>query len=658
MLNNQIKILPFCLLICSISLLTACKKLLSPDPVSSFDAEYVFDNIQNARSALYGAYMSLAGDYGYGARVSIVFPCDTDESIRGTSLNPNESQLICHYSAVAGNLQITNPFNQFYQGVERANMCIYYIPKMDLFANGNKIQQAQLKRMYGEALVLRANFLFELCRNWGDVPVQWQPSQFEKDLFKGRTNKDSIYAKLISDLAQAQNYLPWRTEVTSIGDPIDQRFTKGTAKALRAKIALTMGGYSLPITGGSLTRPANYLYYYQIARDECFDLLQNRNQHTLMPSYKTLFRDYLLAHNMHDPAGEFMMVASMAASGSGAITDSKLGIQNGSKVNGQGGGGVTILPTFFYMFDSTDERRDVNCIPYEITFDSIKTIHAANVIYDGKFRKEWVSNPSFIFSAGDSKTSSRPATNTLLQNMQLSFPLIRFADVLLWFAEAENELNNGPTPAAIAALTEVNLRGHGGTYNEAPPIIPTDKIGFFKFIVKERLLEFADEGIRRYDLVRWNLLKAAITETRVRLKNWANSLVGSHEAFTPFTYMEDFPSYARDAAKLPSYMYAYTKPTRSDVYDFNPYINSFYYPNASNSTPTGQTRVNWWIKGTYADVFANGFLSGKSELLPIPKPNETPILIYHLRILDIRSVTIVLIPQLLSESHFKSDTSM
>ncbi len=630
MKNNQINVLIYSFLLFCISLLSGCKKFLSPEPVSSFDAEYVFDNIQNARSALYGTYMSLAGDYAYGARLSIVFPCDTDETIRGTSLNPNESQLICHYSAGAGNLQITNPFNQFYQGLERANMCIYYIPKMDLFTNGTKLQQAQLKRMFGEALVLRANFLFELCRNWGDVAVQWQPSQFEKDLFKGRTNKDSIYLRLLSDLAQAQDYLPWRTDVTAIGDPIDQRFTKGTAKALRAKVALTMGGFSLPVSGGTLTRPANYLDYYQIARDECYDLLQNRNQHTLLPSYKSLFKDYLLAHNMNDPAGEFMMVASMASSGSGAITDSKLGIQNGTKVNGQGGGGVTILPTYFYLFDSTDERRDVNCVPYEVTFDSIKTIHAATAIYDGKFRKEWVSNPSFIFSSGDPKTSSRPATNTLLQNMQLSFPLIRFSDVLLWFAEAENEINNGPTPAASAALTEVNLRAHGGIYQEASPLIPTDKAGFFKFIVKERLLEFGDEGIRRYDLVRWNLLNAAITETRARLKNWANSLHGSHETFTPFTYMEDAPIYARDASKLPSYMFAYTKPSRSDVYDFNPFLNSFYYPNTSTSTPVGQTRVNWWIKGTYADVFANGFQTGKSELFPIPQtqrdanPNLSP----------------------------------
>ncbi len=114
--------------------------------------------------------------------------------------------------SIPGNLNITNPFNQMYQGIERANLCIYNIPKMELYTNGSATQQAQLKRMYGEALVLRAQYLYELCRNFGDVPVQWQPSQFEADLLKSRTSRDTIYDHLIDDLALAQTLLPWRKE--------------------------------------------------------------------------------------------------------------------------------------------------------------------------------------------------------------------------------------------------------------------------------------------------------------------------------------------------------------------------------------------------------------------------------------------------------------
>ncbi len=127
---------------------------------------------------------------------------------------------------------------------------------------------------------------------------------------------------------------------------VDQRFTKGTAKALRAKIALTRGGYQLPVTGGALVRAANYLDYYKIAHDECADIITNPGQHTLLPSYKSLWKQYLLAHNTNDPAGEFMMVASMAF---GSNSDSKLGIQTGTRMNGTGGLSVAVLPTRIFI---------------------------------------------------------------------------------------------------------------------------------------------------------------------------------------------------------------------------------------------------------------------------------------------------------------------
>lgn len=604
------------------STFVACKKFLSPEAVSSFDTEYVFNDIPNAKKALLGAYGSMTGDFGYGIRISGYWAYDSDEMQKGT--NPpttDEGQLLAKYLSIPGNLNITNPFNQMFQGVERANLCIYNIPKMELYTSGSPSQQAQLKRMYGEALILRAQYLYELCRNFGDIPVQWQPSQYEATLFKSRTSRDTIYDHLLSDLAQAQTLMPWRTEVGSIGDQIDQRFTKGTAKALRAKIALTRGGYALPVTGGALVRPSNYLDYYKMAHDECAEIIANPSQHSLLPSYKGLFKDYLLAHNTNDPAGEFMMVASMAF---GSNSDSKLGIQTGTRINGTGGLSVAVLPTYFYMFDSTDIRRDITCVPYEIIFDTIKQGHAINAIHDGKFRREWVTNPGYIFSGGANTTNSnRPAINNSLQNMQLSWPLIRFADVLLWFAETENEINGAPTAAAMDAVKRINLRGHGGTYTETAPVIPASKDGFFKFLVKERMLEFGDEGIRKYDLLRWNLLATAITESRARLNAWANSTATVKPAFVPYSYMEDGPLYARDATQLPTYLYFVNRPARSDIYDFNPFLNSFYKPSPTGNAPTGQTRVNWWIGGSthlnFTNAFAMGFTPGKSELMPIPQ---------------------------------------
>jgi starch-binding outer membrane protein, SusD/RagB family len=620
MLMKRIKLIIQVVLIVMLptTVFISCKKYLDPEAISSFDPEYVFNNIPNAQKSLLGAYMAMCGDYGYGIRLSGYWAYDSDEMMKGTNAAPSdEGQLLAKYLGIPGNLQITNPFNQMYQGIERANLCIYFIPKMNAYLNGTPQQQAQLKRMHGEALVLRAQYYYELCRNFGDVPAQWGPSQYETDIYKSRMSRDSIYDRLLTDLQLAATLMPWRKEVASIGDAVDQRFTKGTAKALRAKIALTRGGYSLPVTGGALVRPANYSDYYKIAHDECAEIIAS-GQHGLVSSYKELFKKYLLAHDLNDPAGEYMMVASMAF---GTNSDSKLGIQTGTRVNGVGGNNLFIMPTYFYMFDSTDIRRDMTCVPYEIVFDTIKIGHSINVIFDGKFRREWVTNPGYIFSSGKATESNRPAINNSLQNMQLSWPLIRYADVLLWFAETENELNNGPTPEAINAINQVNLRGHGGSYKETPPVIPTSKDGFFKFLVKERMLEFGNEGIRKYDLLRWGLLGTAITETRARLNAWASATATSHPKFQPYSYMEEGPAYARDATQLPTYLYFLSKPPKSNIDDFNPFLNSFYKP--APPAIGGTTRVNWWLGGptplSFTNAFANGFTAGKSELMPIPQ---------------------------------------
>src|SRR5678809_780904 len=67
--------------------------------------------------------------------------------------------------------------------------------------------------------------------------------------FPVRVNKDGLYDHILTDLKDAANLVPWRNEVSGIGDQLDERITKGTIKALRARIALARGGYSLGQNG-------------------------------------------------------------------------------------------------------------------------------------------------------------------------------------------------------------------------------------------------------------------------------------------------------------------------------------------------------------------------------------------------------------------------
>jgi hypothetical protein len=603
----------------------SCKKYLSPAPLSTIDPSIAFSNVPNARASVMGAYLSMAGDFGYGIRVSYYYAYDDDCIMGGGSALSSARHEEAHYTLSAANTDIVNTFNQFYSGIERANNCIYFIPKMPQYANGSDADRAELQRLLGESLLIRAQLYFELIRIWGDVPSQWVPSALVPDLFLGRTNRDSIYNVLLADLATAKPLLPWRTSVSQ-----DERFTKGTAHALRAKIALFAGGYSLR-QSGQMTRPANYLEYYKITKAETDTLISRRDQHTLYSSFKGLWKDVVDAHKAVDPAGELIMQVAMA---NGTNSDSKIGAQNGTKINGVGGSLGNMLPTYFYQFDSTDARRDVTFVPFEVVRDVYGRGHASNSIYDGKFRRDWITSPSYYMSSGattgNNPVTLTPASNTAIQNFQLNWPLIRFSDVLLMNAEADNELNNGPSANAISYLREVSLRGHNNDATQVP-VIPTDKTGFFRLLVRERGLEFGGEGIRKFDLIRWNLLGTALAESKANLTKWATGA-----AMVAPSYMAPPPAYTLTAS-LPAFMYFYQNALAENGSALQSgsqiWANSFYKPTPATApidvtvTPNAaigtSNRVAWYnstnITTTYVNYLGFGFVTGKSELYPLPQ---------------------------------------
>lgn len=554
---------------------SSCKRYLEVEPISSFGSDYVFDNVVNAQKAVLGAYAPLTGDQGYGIRISMYYPYDEDNMMGqgGTPYPDNERRDIAHYTANANNTQLPGPFNQLYAGIERANICIYNIPKMSAYTNGSAGDQRELKRLHGEVLTLRAMYYLELIRNWGDVPAQFQPSSLEADLFKPKTDRDSIYDILLNDLALAANLLPWRTEA-----PSDERITQGAARALRARIALYRGGYSLR-KSKQMLRGSNHKNYYQIARDECDIIMKRPDQHKLNPSFMALFKDYICAHKI-EPNGEVIWEVAMGG-GSSALGDSKLGYYNGPRWNNLGNSALTILPNYFYMFDSTDTRRDVTCAPYNINQNGTIAGRTLQTMVDGKFRRDWITNPVVLTSNA--------------QYFGLNWPIIRFSDVLLMFAEADNELNNGPTAAAKTAFEAVRLRAFGGNASLIGTT-PSDYTGFFDAIVKERALEFGSEGIRKYDLIRWNLLDQKITQTKALL-----AVMAARSAAPWNTY--------------PTTMYYRTNQTSLQ------WAGSFYRPTVTPA-PSGHTGVAWLgsgITSTILTYYAVGFKTGKSELLPIPQ---------------------------------------
>ena len=585
--------------------INSCKKWTQVEPVSQYSISQVFSDVSGATAALIGVYDELQGDAGYGIRISLYFPYDTDEMIVVGNIDVGRRG-IGRYQPTLGNADTRNPFTQMYRGVEKANLCIEQIPKMAAYSNGKDADKKELRRLYGEALVLRAQFLFELIRNWGDVPAPMVPAYQQSSLFIPRSNRDTVYDQLIEDLRIAEDLLPWRTEVAR-----NERITKGAAKAMRAKLALFRGGYSLrgsKTSPGTMERRADYLKYYQIARDECADLMARRDQHTLNANFQDVWKKYVCGLTP-DPAGEIMF--EVGAGGGNSNSDSRQGQYNGPRVDalsryGTGGGGLQPLPNLFYAYDSVDTRRDVTITLYSVGQPSpvkvpadynYKTPRRLGELTDGKYRRDW-RNPLLPGSG---------------LNVGYNWVLIRFADVLLMFAEAENEINGSPTPAGIAAFEEVRKRAFLGNVG-AIGVTPATKTGFFDAIVNERFLEFADEGIRKYDLIRWNLLATKIADTRLKIQQ-------IRDAVAPYN----------TAALTPPlslyWRYSATAPEEIEWY------NSFYKPTPvaptplfnATTAPNGWRKLDWRQHLMTASVIdglplylgmAEFFTPNKSELFP------------------------------------------
>ena len=184
--------------------------------------------------------------------------------------------------------------------------------------------------------------------------------------------------------------------------------------------------------------------------------------------------------------------------------------------------------------------------------------------------------------------------------------MIRFADVLLMYAEAVNEINGSPTAAAITAYEEVRKRGYRGNTGLIGTT-PTTKDAFFDALVNERFLEFGHEGIRKYDLIRWNLLDAKLKETRIKIEQ-IRDRIGVY-------------------VNVPQYVYWKNVGEEIQYFAGNNIATTampFWRATQVPSPATGWTRTDWaqhlttnLIDGKQlSQGFASFFVTGKSELFP------------------------------------------
>jgi starch-binding outer membrane protein, SusD/RagB family len=492
--------------------ISSCNDFLETSSPSEFTQDVVFNSVTYAEYALNGCYARLTQGNMYGARLSLNYSTNSDIEFVGAdnnSYNQTGNRGQSNYFSNAGESQMN--WNELYTMVERANLVIKGINDSPILKGENQKEKNLMLGFLGEALTLRAIAYLDLVRHWGDVPFKLEPTKNDlSNVYLGPTDRDVIYEQLIKDLQEAEGYLPWMGGGTGYSNA--ERITKGFAKGLMARIALMRGGYSIRNKPGFPTeRGSDWRTYYEIANQQCKEIMA-QNVHQLTPSFQENFKKMnRLEINVDYKENLFEVGFGLSRSGEMGYsigvrfyTNAKYGYGNNANV-------VQTSAYYLYMFDQGDLRRDATIAYYKYGDASGKTqeIFAANPM-DYNFQK-WDQR-----YMGDKWLSQNKSANGKI-GYGINWVMMRYSDVLLMFAETENALR-GPNADAKAALAQVRRRAfpsnlHAEKVDNYVGVL-SDETSFFSAIVKERALEFGGEGIRKYDLIRWNLLSAKIQEQR------------------------------------------------------------------------------------------------------------------------------------------------
>jgi len=364
---------------------------------------------------------------------------------------PRPTQFPSGYQATNGRL--LSMWENLYTGINRANIALTRIPPIEMDEN--------LKaRLLGEARFLRGFYYFTLTIFFENVPLRMEPTTLE-NLEIASSPKSAVLEQIRQDLSEAADVLPERSEQA----PADiGRATRGAAVGMLGKVELYQGNHSEAL--------------------QHFQTVINSNEYRLNEEYAPQF----LTGGSNTLESIFEV---QHATGSGGWANSNEGSWmsgwNASTqpdaVNYGFGGGSQPNENFVSSIEEGDARGEFIVVEDGEDFFGIP--------YDASRGDTPYGLRKYVFP----KELEQQAADS-----DINFHILRYADLLLMYAEAANEVNGGPTTEAYDAINAVRNRAGlddlpGGMSQE----------DFFMAIVQERRIELFLEAHRTWDLVRWGL---------------------------------------------------------------------------------------------------------------------------------------------------------
>ncbi len=467
------------------TMVTSCNKdLLNQNSPDQLTTDNFYTSKEKALSGLSAAYSQLEG---FVAWDNFVEARSVREFYREDYVLPgddayNYSWWMDHYNFkfTSGNYAIDLLWKDNYRGINFANQVLENVAAMP----ADKIDDQSRKQILAEAKFLRAYYHFKLLTNFEKIIIREKVPKSESDLPKAISERKESYTFIIADLKDAVVDLPKKSQrpASELG-----RITKGAAEAYLGKVLLYRAGEDAP---GSAT--------YLAEAASAFKGVVTSGDYNIDPDFIGMFNGTV--KNGVESVFELQQTAD-AANGavyrsylSDWVAPSELGgygeiygtqrLITEMKKEGTIASGNKHDPRLYgtMIFEDSWYNDVANPRVYGSTYNQIFKNGSGISAF-----KKWV--PSEIGRLG--------------RSLAINMPLMRYADVLLMYAEV---LNNQDKPAD--AMIEINkLRNK----REMPSLNLTTKAQVFDQIVHERVMEFTLEGSRFYDLRRWGLLQQNMT---------------------------------------------------------------------------------------------------------------------------------------------------
>lgn len=436
--------------------ITSCQDLLTEDPKSFLTPGNFPTTEKDAIAATNAVYSSLL----INVRELYFAFVPSDEAFQGY----HNKRALTYFAGLNGlDIDINTIWQDAYAGISRANTVIDYVPSVVM-------NETTKKRLVGEAKFLRAFYYFGLVRKYGAVPIVSKALKSATD-FEGITRSpvSEVYKLIKQDLLESKAVLPDSYPSADIG-----RATKWAAIGILAKVYLTLGEWSDAVKQCD-----------EIISSGQFGLIADYNKLFLVENENKLFPNKngtLVNENIWDVqyAVNYRPNTVTQQTGSRDVT-----IGGNVAIYG---GFENMIPTntFPDMFEKGDKRLAISYIT-TVNGHVLKspTTPGAGPI-SGKYHN-LTSGLPIPFNSGN------------------NIYILRYADILLMRAEAENELN-GPANA----FSFINLvRERAGV----PALAGLSNDAFRIAIRKERATELSFEGHRRYDLLRWGIFVETIRKS-------------------------------------------------------------------------------------------------------------------------------------------------